>query len=248
MELNWSTFVLEIINFLILVWILKRFLYKPVLDVIAKRRAEIDDSLSSAEALHADAEKLRKQYEGRLADWDRERQQARTALHQALDAERVKKMEQLQTELEQQREKTRVVEARHQAVAMRKMEESALQQAARFASRLLAQACGAETEANLVDLVITELSALPSERIAALRNSYRQAPDTALVVSAHRLSDEQRQRLEQVLTKVVGPEVKVKFEQDSALMAGVRISVGAWVLGANLQDELEGFTALAHEE
>jgi F-type H+-transporting ATPase subunit b len=81
-----------------------------------------------------------------------------------------------------------------------------------------------------------------------LRNSYGQAPETALVVSAHRLSDDQRQQLEQVLMTVVGPEVKVQFEQDSELMAGVRISIGAWVLGANLRDELEGFSALAHEE
>jgi F-type H+-transporting ATPase subunit b len=248
LELSWSTFVLEIINFLILVWILKRFFYKPVLDVIAKRRAQIDDSLNSAEALQADAEKLRKQYEGRLSDWDQERQQARTELNQELEAERVKKIEQLQTELEQEREKTRVVEARHQAVAMRKMEETALKQAARFASRLLAQSSGAETEANLLDMVITELSRLPSERITELRNSYGKAPDTALVVSAHRLSDDQRQQLEQVLTTVVGPEVKVQFEQDSELMAGVRINIGAWVLGANLRDELEGFSALAHEE
>ena len=249
MELSWSTFVLEIINFLILVWILKHFFYKPVLDVIAKRRSEIDDSLNSAETLHADAEKLRKQYEGRLADWDHERQQARIALNQELDAERAKKIEQLQTELEQMREKTRVVEARHQAVARRKIEETALKQAARFASRLLAQASGAETEANLVDMVITELSRLPSERITDLRNSYGKAPDTALVVSAHRLPDGLRQRLEQELKTVISPELNVQFEQNSALLAGVRISVGAWVLGANLRDELEGFSALvAHEE
>jgi F-type H+-transporting ATPase subunit b len=248
LELSWSTFVLEIINFLILVWILKRFFYKPVLDVIAKRRAGIDDSLNSAEALQADAEKLRKQYEGRLADWDQERQQARTALNRELDAERVKKMEQLHNELEQEREKTHVIEKRHQAVAMHKMEETALEQAARFASRLLAKACGAETEANLVELVITELSRLSPERIADLRNSYGKAPDTALVVSARPLSDHQRQQLEQVLMTVVGPAVNVQFEQDSELMAGVRISVGAWVLGANLRDELEGFTVLAHEE
>jgi F-type H+-transporting ATPase subunit b len=131
---------------------------------------------------------------------------------------------------------------------MREMEETALKQAARFASRLLAQACGAETEANLVELVITELSRLPPERITELRNSYGQAPDTALVVSAHRLSDKQREQLEQVLMSVVGPEVKVQFEKNSELLAGVRISVGAWVLGANLRDELEGFSALAHEE
>jgi F-type H+-transporting ATPase subunit b len=248
LELSWSTFVLEIINFLILVWILKRFFYRPVLDVIAKRRGEIDDSLNSAEALHADAEKLRKQYEGRLTDWDQERQQARAALNQELDVERAKKIQQLQTELEQAREKTRVVEARHQAVVRHQMEETALKQAARFASRLLAQAAGAETEANLVDLVTTELSRLPAERIAELRNSYGEAPDTALVVSAQPLSDNQRQQLEQVLMTIVGPELKVQFEQNSELLAGVRISVGAWVLGANLRDELEGFSALAHEE
>ena len=39
MELDWTTFILEIINFLVLVWILHRFLYQPVMNVIAQRRA-----------------------------------------------------------------------------------------------------------------------------------------------------------------------------------------------------------------
>ncbi len=48
MELNWTTFALEIVNFLILVWILKRFLYKPVLEAIARRKTAIDKTLSDA--------------------------------------------------------------------------------------------------------------------------------------------------------------------------------------------------------
>ena len=39
MQIDWTTFALEIINFLVLVWILKRFLYRPVLDTLARRRA-----------------------------------------------------------------------------------------------------------------------------------------------------------------------------------------------------------------
>lgn len=39
MQIDWTTFVLEIVNFLALVWLLKRFLYTPVLDVLARRRA-----------------------------------------------------------------------------------------------------------------------------------------------------------------------------------------------------------------
>ena len=59
MELNWSTFLLEIINFLVLVWILKRFLYQPVLDVIARRRKAIEAQLAEALRLQDEAESLK---------------------------------------------------------------------------------------------------------------------------------------------------------------------------------------------
>ena len=99
MELSWSTFVLEIINFLVLVWILKRFLYKPVLEVIARRRAGIEKTRVDAEALQADAEVLQKQYESRLADWNEERQQARDTLAHELEAERARKESEMQIAL-----------------------------------------------------------------------------------------------------------------------------------------------------
>ncbi len=248
MELNWTTFVLEIINFLVLVWILKHFLYKPVLDVIARRRAGIEKTLVDAEALQADAESLREQYEGRLADWGRERQQAREALVQEIETERASKMAGLQTVLDQEREKAQVTEARRQVDAMRKIEETALMQGARFATRLLEQASGPDTEARLVELVITELTRLPAEHIAALRSSYGKMPEAIVVVSAFPLPDDQRQRLKQALAPVISPNIPLQFEQDSELLAGLRIMLGARVLGVNVQDELKGFTELSHDE
>ena len=248
MELNWTTFVLEIINFLVLVWILKHFLYKPVLDVIARRRAGIEKTLADAEALQADAESLHEQYEGRLADWGRERQQARKALVQEIETERASKMAGLQTVLDQEREKARVTEARRQVDAMRKIEETALMQGARFATRLLEQASGPDTEARLVELVITELTRLPAEHIAALRSSYGKMPEAIVVVSAFPLPDDQRQRLKQALAPVISPNIPLQFEQDSELLAGLRIMLGARVLGINILDELKGFTELAPDE
>ena len=58
MELSWPTFFLEIINFLVLVWILKRFLYKPVLEAVAHRKAVIDKTLADANAKEAGAQAL----------------------------------------------------------------------------------------------------------------------------------------------------------------------------------------------
>jgi F-type H+-transporting ATPase subunit b len=248
LELSWTTFLLEIVNFLVLVWILKRFLYKPVLEVIARRRAGIEKSLADAAAQHADAEKLKQQYEGRLANWDKEREQARAKLAQELEAERSRRMAELQGALEQEQAKRRTAEERRQADAMRKIEETALAQGVHFAARLLDQAAGPETQARLVDLVVDSLGKLPAERITALRNSFTTAPATVIVTSAYPLANEQQQNIAKSLAKLVGSDTSPRFEQDHDLVAGVRISVGAWVLGANVKDELKGFAELAHDD
>ena len=248
MTINWSTFVLEIVNFLVLVWILKRFLYNPVLDVIARRRAGIEKTLADAKTLHAEAEKLQDQYQSRLSDWNQEKQQARETLAHELEGERARKMAELQSSLAQEKEKIRVAEEHRQVNARRKIEETALIQGARFATHLMEQASGPDTELRLVELVITELGLLSAERVAALHGSYGNAPEAIVVVSAFPLPPDLGRRLEEVLATVAGPNIPLRFEQDRDLLAGVQITIGSLVLGANLRDELKGFAALAHGE
>jgi F-type H+-transporting ATPase subunit b len=247
-EMNWSTFVLEILNFLILVWILKRFLYKPVLDVIARRRANIEKTLADAQALHAEAEKLQEQYESRLSDWNKEKQQARESLAQELEAERVRKIAELQSSLVHEKEKIKVTEERHQRDARQKIEETALIQGARFATHLLEQASGPDTEIRLVELVITELGQLSAESVAAVQNSFGKRPEAIEVRSAFPLPSDLAQRLTQALTTITSSDIPLRFEQDSKLLAGLQITIGHLVLGINLRDELKGFAALAHGE
>ena len=75
MELDWTTFVLELFNFVVLIWILKRFLYQPVLDVIERRRLNIENTLAEADNRQREANALREQYEQRLADWEQDHDQ-----------------------------------------------------------------------------------------------------------------------------------------------------------------------------
>ncbi|GMR21221.1 MAG: F0F1 ATP synthase subunit delta [Gammaproteobacteria bacterium] len=246
MELSWSTFLLEIINFLVLVWILKHFLYRPVLEVIARRRAGIEDRLAEVRRLHDETDALKAEYENRLTDWDHERQQARDALVQELDEERVRQMEALQTTLAQEREKVQVAESRRHAEAVRETEHHALRQSAQFAARLLTQAAGPELETRLFDLLVDDLSVLSGDQIAALRTQWGEPPEAIMVTSAYPLPEEQRQRLEETLTKVTGLAMPAQYEQNPDLLAGLRITIGAWTLQANARDELKGFTEFAH--
>jgi F-type H+-transporting ATPase subunit b len=246
LDLDWSTFVLEIINFLVLVWILKRFLYQPILDVIAARRKSIEDQLAEAHSIEAEAKALKEQYTGRLSEWEAEKRQAREELTHEIDRERSRRMSDMQSAIDQEKEKASVAEARRQAEQQRAFEQQALLQGAEFSTRLLEQAAGPALEDRLLNLLIDDLNSLPKERRTHLREQWAGSSEAVAVSSAFDLSDAQRERVVGALKEVGGISSPVNFLRDEQLVAGLRIVIGSWVLAANIRDELKGFTELAH--
>jgi F-type H+-transporting ATPase subunit b len=224
LELNWSTFLLEIFNFLVLLWILKRFLYQPVLDVITQRRTTIENQLAEARQLHVDAETLKKQYEHRLTDWEQERQQAMDRLSHEIEENRLHQLEKLKVELTQEEKKNRVAR-----------------------TRLLNEAAGPELENRLFDLLLDDLKNIPADQISVLSNKWEESPERILVISAYPLTENKRLQLEETLSKLTGLSTPVFYEQDARLLAGLNITIGAWVLQLNVRDELQGFTEFARE-
>ena len=243
MELNWSTFVLEVINFLVLIWILKRFLYQPILNVIAERRRLVEEELAKARTTESEADALRQQYVGRLEAWEAEKGEAKEQLALEIEQERARRLSELAAALEQEKEKARVAEARQQAEKAHVLAQQALEQGAMFSSRLLEQAAGPELEARLLDLLIAGLAELPEEQRRRLSDQWREPSPSAQVCSAYELSADQRERLEAALKKLADV-ADIRFRRDESLIAGLHIEVGAWVIAANVRDELKGFTEL----
>jgi len=68
-------FLWQVVNFLILLWILKKFAYKPILNMLDERKKSIEDAINNAETAKNEAEKLRKDYESRLAAAKQEAQE-----------------------------------------------------------------------------------------------------------------------------------------------------------------------------
>jgi len=73
MLIDWFTVVAQVVNFLILVWLMKRFLYQPILKALDAREKRISASLSDAAAKVADAVKEREEYKRKNTEFDRER-------------------------------------------------------------------------------------------------------------------------------------------------------------------------------
>jgi len=246
-ELNWSTFILEIINFLVLVWILQRFLYKPVLDMITRRRGQIEQSLQEAKNDRREAERLQHLYEGRLSDWEQEKQAARKSLERDLDEERTRRLDELKFELNQERQKAQVVAQREQEEQTRRLEQRAIALAAGFGSRLLTRIAGPELERQLVAAALHDLQTLPDDQREKLRQGWRAESGPLTVTTAYALDERLRSALENTIGQLVGRPVSYNYQQDRALIAGLRASWGPWVLHANIQDDLKSFAEAGHE-
>jgi F-type H+-transporting ATPase subunit b len=240
-ELNWTTFILELINFVVLIWILNRFLYRPVMNVIAQRKATIQKTLSDAETTRSDAQALQNQYENRVTEWEQEREKARTQLRDEISTERNRLLDNLRAELDQEREKAAAVEQRRLKDFAQQAEATAIAQGGAFASRLLSRLGGPELERKIIDMVREDLPNLPHDQMQAIRGASATIGLPMKIASAYPLDTAQRELLCHACRTLAGREVVCEFLEDKNLIAGLRISFGSWVLRANLQDEMSFF-------
>ena len=244
MEFNLSTFALEIINFLILIWILQRLFYRPLLEVITKRKQFIELTLSDAKNLQQQAEQQRILYENRQKLWGQEKQAAINALHQQFEVERRIQLDRLNIDLEQERQKANVTQSKQQQELQHQAEKQALQNGAKFAGILLQQSAGPELETRLFTLLMDNLTILPDACKLCLTMFGTKKSVPIKITSAYPLTAEMHQQLEQKLATLISSPINFQYHQDAALIAGLRMDIGAWVLNANLQHELIGFAEI----
>ncbi|MGR9052353.1 MAG: F0F1 ATP synthase subunit delta [Gammaproteobacteria bacterium] len=246
MDFDISTFLLEIVNFLILIWILQRLFYKPVLAVINRRKQHIDQTLNDAQKLQQQAEELRQRYENRQTQWEQEKLAALNALHREIDTQRKNQMDKLLADLEQEQQKAKVTLSRLQQDIQQQAEKKALQNGARFAGILLKQAASPELERSLCVMLLEHFTELPEECKLCLQTLEATKAVAVHISSAFPLPAELKRQLEQKLGALIDRHDVFHFYQKPELIAGLRIDIGAWVLNANLQHELAGFAEIAH--
>ena len=247
MDFDWSTFVFEIINFLILVWILKRFLYHPILGVVAKRRAGIEKAMADARRIETEAGELKQQCQRELAQWGQEKESAKAHLREELAAERERLMAELETAVAEERERRRVLDQRQQHEYKRGVEEQGIAQGAAFSARLLSRVATSELEARLYALLLEDLRGLRAEDKCAVADAAAAPGLQIKVQSAFVFDAARRVELAQALSEVAGKTLPVEYIENPELLAGFQVSIGPWILHANLRDELKFFSgALRH--
>lgn len=246
MELSWSSFILEIINFLVLVWILKHFFYAPIKKAINQRKQTIQDTLDKTQKLREEALELQTKYENRLNDWGIEKAQKQKEFQQVLEELKSRELANFEKNIEKEKEKINSREMQHIASTIESNTRESMNLAAQFAARFLKYFADADLERKIIDKVIDDLSHFTDEKLQSLKNNIQDYSEVT-IQSAFPIKETQKQNLINVIKNMTNENINISFMQNTDLLSGLNIQLGSIYLQANLKDELKFFAEIEKE-
>jgi len=242
--IDWFTVGAQALNFIILVWLLKRFLYKPVLAAIDARETSIAAQLAEAAAKQAEADKARTTFDQNNQTFDQERADLMQKATDAAAAER----QQLLDAARQAADDLAATRRRAIDSEMARLGDSiqrrAGQQVFAIARKALTDLASTGLEAAMVDVFTRRLIAMEPGAKADFGKAITAAKDPAVVHSAFDLREAQRSAIEQALGDTFDAHIAIHFQTAPDLVSGIELSAGGQKIAWTIADYL---TAMEHD-
>ncbi|MDP3090530.1 MAG: hypothetical protein Q8N04_07635 [Nitrospira sp.] len=238
MLIDWFTVGAQVVNFLILVWLLKRFLYKPILHAIDEREKRIAAELADTAAKQMEARKERDEFQDKNEEFARRRA---ALLSQAMDEAKTERQRlldearQAANALSAKRQDTLRDEARqlNQVISRRTQQEVFA-----IARKALTDLATTSLEERLGAVFIRRLREMDGEAKAALDKALKTASHPALVRSAFDLPAEERAAIQRALNETFSADISVRFETAPDLVSGIELTTNGHKVAWSIADYL----------
>lgn len=238
MLIDWFTVAAQLLNFLVLAWLLKRFLYRPILDALDAREERIAAELAEADVKKAEAQQERAEFLQRNEAFDQERT---TLLRQATDeanAERERLLEQAQQDANALRMKRQEALRDEQQQLNAEITRRTREEVFAIARQTLTDLAGISLEAHMSEVFAGRLQALDHETKDAFAAAVKTSTAPVLVHSTFELPAEQRLAIQSALSAVLSTEISMRFETVPELVSGIELSAGGRKIAWSIADYL----------
>ena len=238
MLIDWFTVGAQALNFLILVWLLKHFLYKPILNAIDAREKRIAKELADADAKKTEAQKERDEFQKKNEEFDQQRAALLTKATDEAKAERQRLLDEARkaTEaLSAKRQETLRNDAHNlnQAIARRTQEEVFA-----IARKALTDLATTKLEERMGEVFTRRLREMDEQAKASLGEAMKTASEPALVRSAFDLPADQRAAIQNSLNETFSADIHLQFETAPDLVSGIELTTNGQKVAWSIADYL----------
>jgi len=237
MQIDWLTVSAQLVNFLILIWLLKRFLYRPVMNAMARREQDIAARLAEANDRERLADGREQLYSDKAAELDQARAQFLSDARDAAEQERLRLLDEARRDTELQRNKWSEQLEREREDFGQAIKQELTQAAAHIARRALVQLADASLEQQILSAFLKRLETLPHKA----REPFVEGAQTLHLTSAFDLDAQTQETARATIEATLGAPIKLAFTRNHALVCGIELSSAGHKLSWNLADFVGDF-------
>jgi F-type H+-transporting ATPase subunit b len=239
MLINWFTVGAQVINFIVLVWLLKRFLYKPVLNAIDAREKRVAAELANVNLQVTEIKKSRDELQAKSHAFDEERGAllAKAILNAKIEGERLlDNARQAADALTLQRNAALHSETTRLSDQLSRL---AAAESINIARAALKDIAGADLEARICEVFVRRLRAIDSPTKETLGISLKSPSVKPVVSSSFDLSSRDALAIQTALNETFSADIHLRFETSSNAIAGIELSAGGERLSWTITDYLK---------
>lgn len=238
MLIDWFTVGAQALNFLVLVWLLQRFLYKPILNAVDAREKLIAAKLADAAAKEAEAQKERDAFQKRNDTFDQQRAELMSKATDTANAERQRLLDDARKAadlLSAKRRETLRSDAHSLNQALRRRTQ---QEVFAIARKALTDLADASLEERMGEVFSRQLRAMDGKVKETFALALKTASGPALVRSAFDLPEKQRATIQKSLDETFATQIHTRFETTPDIVSGIELTANGQKVAWSIADYL----------
>lgn len=242
MTIDLFTLAAQIVNFVILILLLKHFLYDRIIRVMDSRQQRIADRLEEAQNKKDRADEEMRQYRAKKEDIDGKRDEILAEAREEADRRREEMVEEARREVDDLKKRWTSAIERDRDSFLRHLRQTAAKRFHTMAGRALSELAESELEDQMAAVFTEKVRDLESEDRSRVLEAIEKEGGGPTVRTSFGLSEGRREDLTAAIKDILREDIQPGFKTDEDLICGIELEAGgvkvSWSLDTYL-DELE---------
>ncbi len=240
MKFDIWTFTFQVINFVVLLFILKRLLYKPIREILRKRRELVEKIIEDAEKTKREALELKAEHSREMDKLGELKARIVEEMNEEVLKEKKRLIGEAEREAAMRIEKGKALLEMEKAGFENELKEKAIDVVSAFSIGLLRDIADEELHRGIWRKFLAGVEDIAGE-IAA--KGLKDETVTLEIATAYPLAEEELEAFRGAMGKHLSRDMMISCIVDKTLLAGLKIKVSDMVYDSSLSGQIGAFVA-----
>lgn len=239
MLVDWFTIGAQVVNFVVLVAILRYFLYGRIIRTVEARREDIKSRLEKAEQREAETKRAAAEQEERETEWEQERDKRLAGAKEEAEEKKKELVDEARREVEELRRRWHEALENDRSSFLQDLQKGIGKRAHDMARQTLLDIADEELERHVLRVFRNRLRDMDRERRSELRDAVEGSTSGVTIVSAFEILESDRNELGDDVRETLGRALEIKFETAPDVICGIELLTDGHEVGFSIGSRMQ---------